>query len=112
MDISFPFQPANVAKAFSEHIRTGCFSFKNTDAASVLEFLYTAYADVQDRDPKEIDQGFIRITSILEFSRVAGSSKISFSLYMSMWSVQIKPHNIVASISARSNTSGSQNTFV
>jgi hypothetical protein len=68
MDISFPFQPANVAKAFSERIRTGCFSFKNTDAASVLEFLYTAYADVQDRDPKEIDQGFISLDNHLSKS--------------------------------------------
>ena len=65
MDTSFPFQPANVAKAFSERIRTGCFSFKNTDAVSVLEFLYTAYADVQDRDPKEIEQGFINLDNHL-----------------------------------------------
>ena len=56
---TFPFPSATIAKAFSEHIQSGAFPLKNTDAASVLEFLYIAYADVQDRDPKEIDQGFI-----------------------------------------------------
>ena len=59
MENTFPFEPATIAKAFSEHIHTGAFSLKSSDAASVLEFLYIAYADVQDRDPKEIDQGFI-----------------------------------------------------
>ena len=65
MDTTLPYRPARIAKAFSEHIHSGVFSLKNTDAASVLEFLYMAYTDVQDRDPKEIDQGFINLDNHL-----------------------------------------------
>ena len=67
---TFPFHPATIAKAFSEHIQSGAFPLKNTDAASVLEFLYRAYADIQGRDPKEIDQGFMDLDTHL--------SKLSF----------------------------------
>ena len=65
MDTTVPFRPATVAKAFSERIHSGSFGLKNTDAAAVLEFLYTAYADLQDRDPKEIDQGFVNLDNHL-----------------------------------------------
>lgn len=58
MDNIFSYQPATIAKAFSEHIRTGKVGLKNTDAEPVLEFLYIAYTDVQGMDPAEIDQGF------------------------------------------------------
>ena len=65
MDITFPYQPSTIAKAFSDRIHTGVFSLKNSDAASVLDFLYTAYTDVQGRDPKEIDEGFINLDNHL-----------------------------------------------
>jgi len=61
MDTTIPFRPTTVAKAFSERIHSGSFEMKNTDAASVLEFLYIAYTDIQGRDPKEIDQGFVAL---------------------------------------------------
>ena len=61
MDNTVPYKPFTIAKAFSEHIHSGVFSLKNTDAASVLEFLYIAYTDIQGRDPKEIDQGFVAL---------------------------------------------------
>lgn len=66
METTVPHQPSNIAKAFSEHIRSGITGLKNTDAASVLEFLYIAYTDVQGRDPEEIDQGFIDLDDHLE----------------------------------------------
>ena len=66
MDTTIPFRPATVAKAFSEQIHSGSFELKNTDAASVLEFLYIAYTDIQGRDPKEIDQGFVDLDNHLE----------------------------------------------
>ena len=59
MKDTFPFEPSIIAKALSEHIHTGPFSLRNSDATSVLEFLYIAYTDVQDQDPKEIRQGFM-----------------------------------------------------
>ena len=65
MDNTVPYKPSTIAKAFSEHIHSGVFSLQNSDAASVLEFLYIAYTDVQSRDPKEIDQGFIELDNHL-----------------------------------------------
>ena len=65
MDNTFPYQPAKIAKDFSDRIHAGGFCLKNSDADSVLAFLHTAYADVQDRDPKEIDQGFIELDNHL-----------------------------------------------
>ena len=66
MDNTVPYKPSTIAKAFSEHIHSGVFSLKNTEAASVLEFLYIAYTDIQGRDPKEIDQGFVDLDNHLE----------------------------------------------
>ena len=69
MDTIFPYKPAKIAKDFSQRIHSGVFSLKNSDAESVLEFLYMAYADVQGRDPKEIDQGFLDLdTHLSKFS--------------------------------------------
>ena len=58
MDTIFPYKPAMIAKDYSQRIHSGVFFLKNSDAESVLEFLYMAYADVPGWDPKEIDQGF------------------------------------------------------
>ena len=66
MDTTILYHPSTIAKAFSEHIFSGITGLKNTDTESVLEFLYTAYTDIQDRDPKEIDQGFIDLDNHLE----------------------------------------------
>ena len=65
MDTIFPYKPSKIATAFSVRIHSGVFSLKNSDAKSVLEFLYAAYTDVQGRDPKEIDQGFIELENHL-----------------------------------------------
>ena len=65
MDITIPYKPAKIAKDFSKQIHSGVFSLKNSNAESVLEFLHTAYTDVQGRDPKEIDQGFIELENHL-----------------------------------------------
>ena len=70
---TFPFHPATIAKAFSEH---GAFPLKNTDAASVLEFLHVAYADVQGRDPLEIEQGFVNLDNHLEGLSLDENNKI------------------------------------
>ena len=59
MDTTFSYHPSKIAMEFSERIHAGSFGLKKSDASSVLEFLYITYADVQSRDPKEIDQGFL-----------------------------------------------------
>ena len=61
MDITIPYKPAKIAKDFSQQIHSGVFSLKNSNAESVLEFLYTAYTDAQGRDPEEVNQGFIEL---------------------------------------------------
>ena len=66
MDITFPYKPATIAKTLYERIHSGVLCLENTDAASALEFLYIAYTDVQGRDPKEINQGFIDLDDHLE----------------------------------------------
>lgn len=38
----------------------------NSDAASVLEFLYIAYTEVQDCDPPDINEGFKKLGVHLE----------------------------------------------
>ena len=69
METTFPYQPAKIAKDFSDRIHAGGFGLKNSDADSVLSFLHMAYADVQGRDPKEIDQGFLDLdTHLSKFS--------------------------------------------
>ena len=65
MDTTFPYKPPKIAKDFSKRIYSGVFSLKNSDAESVLELLYMAYADVQGRDSEEIDTGFIRLDALL-----------------------------------------------
>ena len=62
--ISQPMQ--TFTKAFLECIRTGTFQHQDTDAESVLEFLFIAYADAQGRDPEEITQGYTALNDHLE----------------------------------------------
>ena len=84
MDVTFPYQPANIAKDFSDRIHTGAFGLKNSHAASVLEFLYMAYTDVQGRDPKEIDRGFIDLDNHLSKAVSLEENNEIFSIVCSL----------------------------
>ena len=66
VEVPMPGLQAKIAKTLFERIRSGVFSLKNTDAASVLEFLYIAYTDIQGRDPKDIEEGFVVLDNRLE----------------------------------------------
>lgn len=55
-----------IAEAFIRHIDGRSFDFKDDRAASVLEFLYVAYTEIQGRDPVEIDEGFLALDKCLE----------------------------------------------
>jgi len=61
------YQPMQTfTKAFLERIRTGTFQNQDTDAESVLEFLFIAYADAQGQDLVEITNGFTELNEHLE----------------------------------------------
>ena len=66
MDNTIHYDIPIIARAFSEHIHTDSFGFKNSDATSVLEFLYIAYTEIQDSDPPHINEGFKRLGDHLE----------------------------------------------
>ena len=66
MDNTIHYDIPTIAKAFSEHIHTGAFGFRNSDAASVIEFLYIAYTEIQEADTPHINEGFKRLGDHLE----------------------------------------------
>ena len=66
MDNTIHYDIPTIAKAFSEHIHTGASVLPKSDAASVLEFLYIAYTEVQASDPPHINEGFKRLGDHLE----------------------------------------------
>ena len=66
MDNTIHYDIPTIAKAFSEHIHTGASVLPKSDAASVLEFLYIAYTEIQDTDPPHINEGFSRLGDHLE----------------------------------------------
>ena len=66
MDNTIHYDIPTIAKAFSEHIHTDVPVVTNSDAASVLEFLYIAYTEVQDCDPPDINEGFKKLGVHLE----------------------------------------------
>ena len=65
MDSTLHYTPPKIAKDFSRRIRSSVFSLKDSDTTSVLELLYMAYADIQGRDSKDIDTGFIQLDALL-----------------------------------------------
>lgn len=65
MDSTLHYIPPKIAMDFSRRIHSGVFSLEDCDATSVLELLYIAYTDVQGRDSKEIDTGFIQLDTLL-----------------------------------------------
>ena len=66
MDTTFSHQPANIAKALSARIYSCIRGLKDSEPDSVLEFLYTAYADEQGQDPQEIKQYFVDLDNHLK----------------------------------------------
>ena len=66
MDNTFPHQQTNVANALSARIYSDIRGLKDSEADSVLEFLYIAYADVQGQDPEELKQYFIDLDNHLQ----------------------------------------------
>lgn len=66
MDNTFPHRQSSVAKALSAQIYSSIRGLKDSEADSVLEFLYIAYADVQRQDPEELKQLFVHLDNHLK----------------------------------------------
>jgi hypothetical protein len=58
--------PRSVLQAFYQHLSNHPLELKNTDAASVLELLYTEYTEIRGRDPEEIQQDYEALNDYLE----------------------------------------------
>ena len=55
-----------VAQRFRECVEKRDYDFKDDRVLSVLDFLYVAYIESKERDPKEITQGFIDLDKYME----------------------------------------------
>ena len=66
MDTTMPHQTATIAKKLSARIYSRIRGLKDTEDKSVLEFLYTAYADAQGQDPQELKQHFVDLDNHLQ----------------------------------------------
>ena len=65
-----------IAKALSEHIHSGVFGLENSNAASVLEFLYIAYAETCEKDPPEVNRGFKNLDEHLDSLPLSENNEI------------------------------------
>ena len=76
MDTTIPHHIANIATPLSSLIYSRIRGLKDSDTASVLDFLYTAYADVQGQDPQEIKQLFVSLDDHLQVLSLEENSEI------------------------------------
>ena len=55
-----------ITQKLLDHIKTHPFDYGDTPAASVLDFLYLAYCEIDRGDSEEIKQGFAEIDPYFE----------------------------------------------
>ena len=55
-----------IAQQLAQHLRDHPFHLPDTDAETLLEWLYICYTETQEQDPSEINQGFIHLGTHLE----------------------------------------------
>ncbi len=53
-------------EAFARYIHQHTADFHSHEAPSVLELLYIAYTESREKDPEEIQQGFLELDTCLE----------------------------------------------
>ena len=76
MDNTIPQQSATIAKKLSARIYSCIRGLKDSDADSVLKFLYTAYSDEQGQDPQELKQLFVDLDDHLQLLSLEENNKI------------------------------------
>lgn len=64
--MNIEFTLPEIAQRFRERIANRDYDFKDDRVSSVLDFLYVAYIESKERDPKEISQGFIDLDKYME----------------------------------------------
>lgn len=89
MGTNIPQQSASIAKAFSARIYSCVRGLNDSDSDSVLEFLYTAYADEQGQDPQELKQHFVALDDHLQILSLEENNEI-FSIVCSICSAYEK----------------------
>ena len=76
MDNTIPQQSAIIAKKLSAQIYSCIRGLKGTEDNSILEFLYTAYADVQGQDPQELKKHFADLDDHLQVLSLEENNEI------------------------------------
>ena len=66
MDTTTPHHSATIAKKLSARIYSRIRGLKDTEDNSILEFLYTSYADAQGQDPQELKKHFADLDDHLQ----------------------------------------------
>jgi hypothetical protein len=65
-----------IAQRLAQHLRSHPFYLPDTNADTMLEWLYTCYTETQERDPPEINQCFINLGTHLEQLPLAENNAI------------------------------------
>ena len=89
MDNTIPHHSATIANTLSTRIYSCIRGLKDSDTNSVLEFLYTAYADEQGQDPHELKQYFVALDDHLQVLSLEENNEI-FSIVCSICSAYEK----------------------
>ena len=89
MDNTIPHPPTNITKALSARIYSCIRGLKDTEGNGVLEFLYTAYADVQGQDSASIRQYFVDLDDHLQALSLEENNEI-FAIVCSICSAYEK----------------------
>lgn len=89
MGTTIPHQSATLATALSARIYSCISGIKDTENKSVLEFLYTAYADEQAQDPQELKQLFVDLDDRLQVLSLEENNEI-FAIVCSICSAYEK----------------------
>ena len=89
MDNTIPHPPTNITKALSARIYSCIRGLKDTEDNGILEFLYTAYADVQGQDPQELKKHFVNLDNHLQVLNLDENNEI-FAIVCSICSAYEK----------------------
>lgn len=89
MDTTMPHQTATIATALSSRIYSGIRGLQSTEDNGVLEFLHTAYADVQGQDSEELKQYFVDLDNHLKSLSLEKNNEI-FNIVCSLCSAYEK----------------------
>lgn len=65
-----------IAQRLAQHLSNHPFHLPNTDADTMLEWLYICYTETQEQNPPEINQSFLHLGTHLEQLPLAENNAI------------------------------------